>query len=162
MVGTDHDTAAFAVASIRSWWQTIGRKHYPKATRLSITADSGGSNGSRLRLWKWELQQLANEADLPISVSHFPPGTSKWNKVEHRLFSFISLNWRGEPLQSYETIVKLISSTVTRTGLKVVCRMDRRRYQTGRTISDEQMESVRLVRNTFHGDWNYTIKPGGG
>ena len=162
VVGTDHDTAAFAVASIRSWWQTVGRKHYPRATRLSITADSGGSNGSRLRLWKWELQQLANEADLPIAVSHFPPGTSKWNKVEHRLFSFISLNWRGEPLQSYETIVKLISSTVTRTGLKVACRLDRRRYQTGRTITDEQMESVRLVRNAFHGDWNYMIKPGGG
>jgi hypothetical protein len=159
VVGTDHDTAAFAVASIRGWWRGVARKHYPQARRINITADSGGSNGARLRLWKWELQQLANETGLSISVSHFPPGTSKWNKVEHRLFSFISQNWRGEPLQSYETIVNLISSTKTRTGLNVACRLDLRSYQIGRVISDDQMATVNLVRHNFHGEWNYTIHP---
>lgn len=159
VVGTDHDTAAFAVASIRSWWRKVGKKHYPTASKIILTADSGGSNGSRLRLWKWELQQLADEIGLGICVSHFPPGTSKWNKIEHRLFSFISQNWRGEPLQSYETIVNLISSTKTREGLRVACRLDFRSYKTGRVISDEQMAAVNLVRNEFHGEWNYTIHP---
>ena len=159
VVGTDHDTAAFAVASIRSWWKTVGQKHYPKPTRVTITADAGGSNGSRLRLWKWELQKMADETDLPISVSHFPPGTSKWNKVEHRLFSFISQNWRGVPLQTYETVVNLIAATKTRTGLNVSCRLDKRAYMTGTKISDDQMETINLTRNRFHGDWNYTILP---
>src|SRR5712691_1446237 len=158
-VGTDHDTAAFAAASIRGWWRAEGRRLYPSAREIVITADSGGSNGPRLRLWKWELQRFANETGLTLSVCHFPPGTSKWNKVEHRLFSFISSNWRGEPLRDYETIVKLIARTTTATGLKVVCRLDRRKYATGREVSDAEMETVRLERNRFHGDWNYLIKP---
>jgi hypothetical protein len=158
-VGTDHDTATFAVASIRAWWKTEGRRAYPKARRLLITADAGGSNGSRLRLWKWELQRFADEIRLPIAVSHFPPGTSKWNKVEHRLFSFISSNWRGEPLTDYETVVNLISRTTTTTGLKVTCRLDRRRYPVGRKLSDAEWKSINLLRDEFHGDWNYTIKP---
>ena len=158
-VGTDHDTAAFAAASIRGWWRAEGRRLYPSAREIVITADSGGSNGPRLRLWKWELQRFANETGLTLSVCHFPPGTSKWNKVEHRLFSFISSNWRGEPLRDYETIVKLIARTTTATGLKVVCRLDRRKYATGREVSDAEMETVRLERNRFHGDWNYVIKP---
>lgn len=158
-VGTDHDTAAFAAASIRGWWRAEGRRLYPNAQEIVITADSGGSNGSRLRLWKWELQRFADDADLTLSVRHFPPGTSKWNKVEHRLFSFISSSWRGEPLRDYETIVKLIARTTTATGLKVVCRLDRRKYATGREVSDAEMETVCLERNRFHGDWNYAIKP---
>lgn len=158
-VGTDHDTATFAVASIRRWWQTQGKKAYPDAKRLLITADCGGSNGARLRLWKWELQRLADEFQIPVSVCHFPPGTSKWNKVEHRLFSFISSNWRGEPLTDYETIVNLISNTTTSTGLKVSCKLDRRKYPTGRKISDDEFASIQLVRDDFHGDWNYTIRP---
>ena len=158
-VGTDHDTAAFAAASIRGWWRAEGRRLYPSAREIVITADSGGSNGPRLRLWKWELQRFANETGLTLSVCHFPPGTSKWNKVEHRLFSFISSNWRGEPLRDYETIVRLIARTTTATGLKVVCRLDRRKYATGREVSDAEMETVRLERNRFHGDWNYVIKP---
>jgi hypothetical protein len=158
-VGTDHDTATFAVASIRAWWLAEGRRAYPKAKRLLITADAGGSNGSRLRLWKWELQQLANGLRLPISVCHFPPGTSKWNKVEHRLFSFISSNWRGEPLADYETIVNLISKTTTTTGLKVSCRLDHRRYPVGRKVTDEEWAKISLHRDDFHGDWNYTIRP---
>lgn len=158
-VGTDHDTATFAVASIHAWWETQGRQAYPKAKRLLITADSGGSNGSRLRLWKWELQGLADELQFPVSVSHFPPGTSKWNKVEHRLFSFISSNWRGEPLKDYETIVNLISKTVTSEGLKVNCRLDRQMYPTGTVVTDEEWESLQLFPNDFHGDWNYTIRP---
>lgn len=158
-VGTDHDTAAFAAASIRGWWRAEGRRLYPKARQVVITADSGGSNGSRLRLWKWELQRFADETGLTLSVHHFPPGTSKWNKVEHRLFSFISSNWRGEPLRDYETIVKLIARTTTATGLKVVCRLDRRKYATGRKVSDAEMEAVRLERSRFHGDWNYVIRP---
>ncbi|MDO9585311.1 MAG: ISAzo13 family transposase [Syntrophales bacterium] len=157
-VGTDHDTATFAVASIRAWWDTHGRKAYPKAKRLLITADSGGSNGSRLRLWKWELQGLADELQFPISVSHFPPGTSKWNKVEHRLFSFISSNWRGEPLKDYETIVNLISRTVTSKGLEVRCQLDQRMYPTGTVVTDEEWESIKLQPAEFHGDWNYTIR----
>ena len=158
-VGTDHDTGEFAVASIRGWWRDEGRKLYAQATTLLITADGGGSNGSRLRLWKLEMQKLADETGLTISVCHFPPGTSKWNKVEHRLFSFITSNWRGEPLVDYETIVNLIARTTTAKGLKVKCRLDRRKYPTGRKISDEEMRRVNVVRNTFHGEWNYVIKP---
>lgn len=158
-VGTDHDTATFAVASIRAWWRAEGRRAYPAARRLLITADAGGSNGSRLRLWKWELQRLADEVCLPISVCHFPPGTSKWNKVEHRLFSFISSNWRGEPLTDYATVVNLISRTTTTKGLKVSCRLDRRRYPVGRKVSDREWAKLRLIRDDFHGDWNYTIRP---
>lgn len=158
-VGTDHDTGAFAVASIRGWWRHEGRRLYPQAKDLLITADGGGSNGWRLRLWKLELQRLADETGLSISVCHFPPGTSKWNKVEHRLFSFISSNWRGEPLRDYETIVKLISRTATTKGLQVTCRLDRRKYPTGRKVTDEEMKQVNLTRNRFHGEWNYTIRP---
>ena len=158
-VGTDHDTGAFAVASIRGWWHFEGRHLYPKADTLFITADGGGSNGSRLRLWKWELQGFADETGLTLSLCHFPPGTSKWNKIEHRLFSFISSNWRGEPLRDYETIVNLIAKTTTAKGLKVTCRLDRRKYPTGRKVSDEEMKRVKLKRNPFHGDWNYIIKP---
>jgi hypothetical protein len=158
-VGTDHDTGAFAVASIRGWWHFEGRQLYPTADTLLITADGGGSNGSRLRLWKLELQAFADEIGLALSVCHFPPGTSKWNKIEHRLFSFISSNWRGEPLRDYETIVKLIAQTTTAKGLKVTCRLDRRKYPTGRKVSDEEMTRVNLRRNNFHGDWNYVIEP---
>jgi Rhodopirellula transposase DDE domain len=158
-VGTDHDTGEFAVASIRGWWRHEGKKIYPNAKNLLITADGGGSNGSRLRLWKLELQKLADETGLSISVCHFPPGTSKWNKVEHRLFSFITSNWRGEPLIDYETVVNLIARTTTAKGLKVKCRLDRRKYRTGRKISDEEMQRVNVVRDTFHGEWNYVIKP---
>jgi len=158
-VGTDHDTATFAVASIRGWWRAQGRRAYPHAHRLLITADAGGSNGARLRLWKWELQQLADQLHLPISVCHFPPGTSKWNKVEHRLFAFISSNWRGQPLADYETVVNLIARTTTSTGLKVTCRLDRGRYPTGRQISTQEWSTIRLLPDPFHGDWNYTIEP---
>jgi hypothetical protein len=158
-IGTDHDTGAFAVASIRGWWRHEGRRLYPKAGEFLITADGGGSNGWRLRLWKYELQQLANQTGLAISVCHFPPGTSKWNKVEHRLFSFISSNWRGEPLCDYETIVKLIANTTTAQGLKVTCRLDRGKYATGRKITDEEMKQVNIKRNAFHGEWNYVIRP---
>ena len=157
-VGTDHDTAAFAVASIRGWWRHEGRRLYPVARGVLITADGGGSNGPRLRLWKLELQTLANETGLAISVCHFPPGTSKWNKIEHRLFSFISSNWRGEPLRDYETIVNLISRTATAKGLKVTCRLDRRKYPTGRKVTEDEMRCVNLERHTFHGDWNYIIR----
>ena len=158
-VGTDHDTGAFAVASIRGWWRNEGRALYWQARSLLITADSGGSNGSRLRLWKLELQKLADETGLSISVCHFPPGTSKWNKVEHRLFSFISSNWRGEPLRDYETIVNLISRTTTAKGLQVTCRLDRRKYPTGRKVTDEEIERVNLTPHKFHGEWNYSIHP---
>jgi hypothetical protein len=158
-VGTDHDTGAFAVASIRGWWRSEGRSLYSQARVLLITADGGGSNGARLRLWKLELQKFADETDLSISVCHFPPGTSKWNKVEHRLFSFISSNWRGEPLRDYETIVNLISRTTTAKGLQVTCRLDRRKYPTGRKVTDDEIKRLNLKRNTFHGDWNYTIHP---
>ncbi|MGK5090101.1 ISAzo13 family transposase [Bdellovibrionota bacterium FG-2] len=158
-IGTTHDTASFAVASIRRWWSAQGRKLYPKAKRLLITADAGGSNGARLRLWKWELQRLADETLIPISVCHFPPGTSKWNKIEHRLFSFISQNWQGEPLINYETIIRLISATKTSTGLRVSCKLDKRMYRTGRKVTDAQMATVKLERDKFHGDWNYTISP---
>ena len=158
-VGTDHDTGAFAVASIRGWWRFEGRRLYPDTSMLLITADGGGSNGSRLRLWKLELQKFADQTGLSISVCHFPPGTSKWNKIEHRLFSFITSNWRGEPLRDYETIVNLIAKTTTAKGLKVTCRLDRRKYPTGRRVSDDEMENINMERNKFHGDWNYVIKP---
>jgi hypothetical protein len=158
-VGTDHDTGAFAVASIRGWWRSEGRSLYSRAQVLLITADGGGSNGARLRLWKLELQKFANETGLSISVCHFPPGTSKWNKVEHRLFSFISSNWRGEPLRDYETIVNLIARTTTAQGLQVTCRLDRRKYPTGRKVTDEEIKRVNLKQNKFHGEWNYTIHP---
>jgi hypothetical protein len=158
-VGTDHDTATFAVASIRGWWRREGRRLYPATTRLLITADGGGSNGYRLRLWKWELQALANQTGLSIIVCHFPPGTSKWNKVEHRLFSFISSNWRGEPLRDYQTVVGLIASTTTAKGLKVTCRLDRRKYTVGRKITEDQMASINISPLRFHGEWNYVIHP---
>jgi len=158
-IGTSHDTASFAVASIRGWWKAHGGRLYPKAKRLLITADAGGSNGARLRLWKWELQRLADETRMPIAVCHFPPGTSKWNKIEHRLFSFISRNWRGEPLVSYETIVRLIAATTTKAGLRVICKLDKRQYRLGRRITNEQMAQVQLTRDAFHGDWNYTVSP---
>ena len=158
-VGTDHDTGAFAVASIRGWWRSEGRALYSQARELLITADAGGSNGSRLRLWKLELQKFADETRLSIAVCHFPPGTSKWNKVEHRLFSFISSNWRGEPLRDYETIVNLISRTTTAKGLQVTCRLDRRKYPTGRKVTDEEIERVNLKPHKFHGEWNYSIHP---
>jgi len=158
-VGTDHDTATFAVASIRAWWRAQGRRAYPGASRLLITADAGGSNGPRLRLWKWELQRFPDELGFPISVSHFPPGTSKWNKVEHRLFSFITSNWQGEPLVDYETVVNLISRTTTTAGLEVSCRLDRRRYPLGRKVTEEEWAKINLMRDDFHGDWNYTIRP---
>src|SRR6202790_657210 len=158
-VGTDHDTGAFAVASIRGWWRSEGRSLYSQAQVLLITADGGGSNGARLRLWKLELQKFADETSLSISVCHFPPGTSKWNKVEHRLFSFISSNWRGEPLRDYETIVRLIAGTTTAKGLKVTCRLDRRKYPVGRKITDEDFAHVKLKPDKFHGEWNYVIRP---
>ena len=158
-VGTDHDTGAFAVASIRGWWRSEGRSLYSDARVLLITADGVGSNVSRLRLWKLELQNFSDETGLSISVCHFPPGTNKWNKVVYRLFSFISSNWRGEPLRDYETIVNLIARTKTAKGLQVVCRLDRRKYPTGRKVTDEELKRVNLKLNTFHGDWNYIIHP---
>lgn len=158
-VGVDHDTAAFAVQTIRRWWRQMGRKAYPQARSLLIIADSRGSNGARVRLWKWELQKLANQTGLAMAVSHLPPGTSKWNKIEHRLFSFISQNWRGQPLLTRATIVNLIGSTRTTTGLRVRCILDQRKYPNKVTVSDDQMAAINLTRDTFHGDWNYTIKP---
>jgi hypothetical protein len=158
-VGTDHDTATFAVESIRRWWGSMGRAHYPAAKRLLITADGGGSNGSRVRLWKLELQRLASETGLRIAVCHFPPGTSKWNKIEHRLFSFISQNWRGRPLVSHEVVVNLIAATTTETGLEVKCELDRNSYRSGVKVTKEEMEGIRLRKDKFHGEWNYTILP---
>jgi len=158
-VGVDHDTAAFAVESIRRWWSWMGRQSYPDAERLLITADSGGSNGARVRLWKWELQRLADETGLEISVCHFPPGTSKWNKIEHRLFSFISQNWRGKPLVSHEVIINLIAATTSKTGLSVKSELDRNSYPAGVKVSDQQMAQLRLRRDAFHGEWNYSLLP---
>jgi len=158
-VGIDHDTAEFAVETIRRWWRWMGRKHYPQAQQLLITADAGGSNGSRLRLWKTEIQKLADELQMPISICHFPPGTSKWNKIEHRLFSFISQNWRGKPLVSHAVIVKLIAATRTRTGLKVKARLDTNSYREGIKVSKADLDDVELRPDSFHGDWNYTILP---
>lgn len=158
-VGTDHDTAAFAVESIRCWWQQMGRACYPAATQLLITADGGGSNSSRSRLWKCELQRLADETGLSIGVCHFPPGTSKWNKIEHRLFSRITQNWRGRPLVSHEVVVNLIAATRTTTGLRVACQLDTNTYPTGVKVSDAELAQVNLHRHMFHGEWNYVIKP---
>lgn len=158
-VGIDHDTAEFAVASIRRWWHESGQDQYPKARRLLITADGGGSNGSRVRLWKWELQRWADETGLQMSVCHFPPGTSKWKKIEHRLFAWISQNWRGKPLVSYEVIIKLIAATKTKAGLTVQCQLDTNTYPSGRKVSDEQMDTLSIRRHNFHGEWNYTILP---
>ena len=158
-VGTDHDTASFAVNAIRRWWRTMGRKSHPEASKLMISADGGGSNGYRVRLWKVELQKLANELKLPITVCHLPPGTSKWNKIEHRLFSFITINWRGKPLRSYRTIVQLIAATTTDAGLKVRAELDERKYPKAVKISDAQLAAVNISPHGFHGDWNYTIFP---
>ena len=158
-VGTDHDTAAFAVESIRRWWNMMGQAAYPEARQLLITADSGGSNGSRVRLWKLELQKLADETGLEISVCHFPPGTSKWNKIEHRLFSFITQNWRGKPLVSHEVIVNLIAATTTRTGLRVRSQLDTGKYPKGIKVSNSEFATIRLHPDAFHGNWNYSITP---
>ncbi|MGH2628539.1 MAG: ISAzo13 family transposase [Anaerolineales bacterium] len=158
-VGIDHDTAEFAVATITRWWRRLGHRRYPRARSLLITADGGGSNGTRVRLWKWELQKFADRTGLEVTVCHMPPGTSKWNKIEHRLFSFITQNWRGKPLESHAAIVKLIASTTTAAGLKVYCELDRHQYPKGVTVTDGQMAQLRLERHEFHGDWNYTILP---
>jgi hypothetical protein len=158
-VGIDGDTAAFAVESIRRWWQRLGKSRYPATKRLHITADSGGSNGARVRLWKRELQKLANETGLEITVTHLPPGTSKWNKIEHRLFSFISQNWRGKPLVSHLVILSLIGTTATSTGLTVSCDLDRNSYPRGIKVSDAEMAEINIERHAFHGEWNYTIRP---
>jgi hypothetical protein len=158
-VGVTNDTSAFAVNSIRAWWAQLGRARYPDATCLTITADGGGSNSSRARLWKTELQKLANELAIPIRVRHFPPGTSKWNNIEHRLFSYVSLNWRGKPLESLQVIIDLIGSTTTSTGLKVYARLDPGEYVKGIKVSDAELAAVNIVRDSFHPDWNYTINP---
>lgn len=158
-VGIDHDTAQFAVQSIRSWWLSMGKLTYPFADKLLITADGGGSNGTRAKLWKLELQKLASELDLEISVCHFPPGTSKWNKIEHRLFSFVSQNWRGKPLVSHQVIVDLIAATKTRKGLKVNCQLDEHTYPVGIKVSKAEMSDIKLVKDSFHGEWNYSIMP---
>jgi transposase len=158
-VGIDHDTAQFAVNSIRRWWTQMGSQRFPRGSELLITADGGGSNSSRSRLWKVSLQELADELDLTLIVCHFPPGTSKWNKIEHRLFSFITQNWRGRPLVSRQTIVNLIASTTTRTGLVVKAALDTNHYNTKLTVTDDALEALKLTRHTFHGDWNYTLKP---
>src|SRR5580658_444818 len=158
-VGVDHDTAAFAVETIRRWWYGMGQDFYPHATELLITADSGGSNGSRVRLWKLELQKLANETGLNIKVCHLPPGTSKWNKIEHRLFSFISQNWRGKPLANHQVIFNLIAATTTKTGLQVRAEIDPGKYPKGVKVSDKEIAAIRLERDEFHGEWNYTIIP---
>ena len=157
-LGVDHDTATFAVESIRRWWVLMGNKRYSNAKQLLITADGGGSNGHRVKLWKFELQKLADETDLDISVSHYPPGTSKWNKIEHRLFSYISQNWRGQPLISHEVIINLIANTRTKTGLIVKCDIDLNQYPTGIKITKEMMDKLALERENFHGDWNYTLR----
>lgn len=158
-VGTDHDTAAFAVNAIRRWWKTMGKSRYPKPKGLMVTADGGGSNGYRVRLWKIELQKLADELKFPITVCHLPPGTSKWNKIEHRLFSFISISWRGKPLRSFRTIVQLIAATTTETGLTVRAELDENKYPKGLKVSDAQIAAVNIFPHDFHGEWNYTIAP---
>lgn len=158
-VGIDHDTSAFAVESVRRWWYSMGKDLYPDARQLMVTADGGGSNGYRIKLWKLELQKLADETGLSIQVSHFPPGTSKWNKIEHRLFSFISQNWRGKPLISHEVIVKLIAATSNKTGLKVECQLDTNIYPKAIKVSDKEMADINIQRDSFHGEWNYTISP---
>jgi hypothetical protein len=158
-VGVDHDTPVFAVTSIEAWWKQVGAKRYPDARELFITADAGGSNSYRSNVWKCELQRLADKVGLSIHISHFPPGTSKWNKIEHRLFSFISINWRGRPLRTYETIVNLIGNTTNSAGLVVRAYIDRRNYPTGRKVAAREMRTVCIERDEFHGDWNYVIRP---
>jgi hypothetical protein len=158
-VGIDADTGAFAVESIRRWWQKLGQARYPKATRLTITADCGGSNGAKVRLWKRELQRFANETGLAITVTHLPPGTSKWNKIEHRLFAFITQNWRGKPLISHQVIIELIGATTTETGLQVSCEIDGNLYPKGVQVTEQEMLAINLTRKEFHGEWNYTITP---
>jgi hypothetical protein len=158
-VGITSDTAQFAVNTIIAWWEHLGKTRYPTAKTLTITADSGGSNNPRTRLWRHELQRLADETGLQVRICHFPPGTSKWNKIEHRMFSFVSLNWRGKPLESLEIIINLIASTQTNTGLKVYTRLDEGSYQRGIEVTDEQLAAVNITRNEFHGDWNYTVTP---
>ena len=158
-MGRDHDTPAFAVASIRHWWDRMGRQAYPDATELFITADAGGSNGYRSRAWKHQLQQLADDTRLQIQVSHFPPGTSKWNKIEHRLFCHITANWRGTPLQTWETIVDRIGNTRTAGGLRVRAELDSGDYPTGVTIANSEMDAIMLVPDAFHGEWNYRLLP---
>ena len=158
-VGTDHDTAEFAVESIKRWWQKMGRVLYPNATSLLITADCGGSNGYRLRLWKVALQHLANKLNLRISVSHFPPGTSKWNKIEHRMFCHISTNWRGKPLTSHEVVVNLIGNTTTSEGLAIKAELDKNEYQKSKKVSQKELEAINITRARFHGEWNYRIAP---
>ena len=158
-VGISCDTAEFAVETIRYWWQEMGKPLYPNASEILITADGGGSNGSRLRLWKIELQRLANELNIPINICHFPPGTSKWNKIEHKMFSFISMNWRGRPLINRATVVELIKNTRTNTGLEIQARLDEKQYKKGLKISDEDLNSVNMKKADFHGEWNYTINP---
>ena len=159
-VGTDHDTSAFAVHTIRCWWFGMGRQRYPDARQLLITADGGGSNGHRVRLWKLELSRLARETGLDIRVCHFPPGTSKWNKIEHRLFSFITMHWRGRPLVTHEVIVNLIASTRTRRGLQVRAALDPANYSRGLVVSDDDFAAITIDRHAFHGDWNYCIRSG--
>jgi DDE family transposase len=161
-VGMTHDTAEFAVESVRRWWRLFGRRHYAQAKKLLVCADGGGSNGSRNRAWKYHLQRLATQAGLDVTVCHYPPGTSKWNKIEHRMFSFISLNWKGQPLVSYETVVKLIGSTRTKTGLKVRAQLDSAEYEAGVQITKAAMERINLKPHTLHPQWNYTISPRGG
>ena len=158
-VGIDHDTAEFAVETIRRWWNKVGKESYPEATSLYITSDGGGSNASRSRLWKRELQQLADETNLSIQVSHYPPGTSKWNKIEHRMFSHISMNWKAKPLISREIIVELISHTKTSKGLKITSELDTTKYQKGIKVTKEEFENLSLTRHEFHGEWNYAFKP---
>ncbi len=158
-VGIDHDTASFAVNTIRRWWAVMGRSAYPAGESLLITADAGGSNGARSHLWKWELQRFADRTGLAITVCHFPPGTSKWNKIEHRLFSFIAMNWRGKPLESVSTIVSLIGATRSRAGLRVRSEVDPRRYPSGVTVTERQLATLLLKPHTFHGEWNYTLRP---
>jgi hypothetical protein len=158
-VGVDHDTAAFAVQTLRRWWQQVGRVAYPRAEQLLVCADAGGSNGYRVRAWKTELARLAEETGLQVTVCHLPPGTSKWNRIEHRLFSAISMNWRGRPLESHQVIVELIGATTTQTGLRVRAELDRGRYPLGTKVDDEELAAVPLVRHAFHGEWNYTLHP---
>jgi hypothetical protein len=161
-VGVDHDTAEFAVATLRRWWEQLGSGMYPGAKRLLVTADGGGSNGSRCRLWKLKLQEFADEAGLPITVCHFPPGTSKWNKIEHRMFCHITQNWRGRPLVDFECVVNLIGSTTTETGLEIRAELDKRAYPLGRVVTQQEMDSISIVADEFHGEWNYTIRPRAG
>lgn len=158
-MGKSFDTSAFAVSSIRNWWMLMGLPAYPKAKQLLITADGGGSNGYRRKLWKIELQKFCNEFNLEVTVCHFPPGTSKWNKIEHRLFSYISMNWKGKPLTSFETVVSLIGATSTTKGLKVKSILDESQYEKGIVVEDKELDNINIYRHKFHGEWNYTIKP---